>query len=133
MLFIFMCNFFNQELSGLYGGYLEPQTEFASLCIKKIFRFYPEHIRSKLQIILIGHSVVSFLLLVSQFTFVLNDTRKLQGGLISRGVVSLNYIDSRLISYIFTLATPNVKPGTVTGSFLSFYHYLGLLDCSYQF
>ncbi|XP_052740359.1 GPI inositol-deacylase isoform X2 [Bicyclus anynana] len=54
------CVNYNEELSGLYGGVLDSQTQFASACIKKILSLYKNNKYTKsvpTSIILIGHSM----------------------------------------------------------------------------
>ncbi|VVD00800.1 unnamed protein product [Leptidea sinapis] len=51
---------FNEELSGLYGGVLQSQTEFAAACISKVLSLYRNHRYSKIvpsSVVLIGHSM----------------------------------------------------------------------------
>ncbi|OWR55551.1 gpi inositol deacylase pgap1 [Danaus plexippus plexippus] len=51
---------YNEELSGLYGGVLQGQTEFASACINKILTLYKSNKYTKsvpTSVILIGHSM----------------------------------------------------------------------------
>uniref|UniRef100_A0A182T8C5 GPI inositol-deacylase n=1 Tax=Anopheles maculatus TaxID=74869 RepID=A0A182T8C5_9DIPT len=46
----------NEELSGVYGGFLQDQTEFLELCIQEIARLYGSRGRS-IRMFIIGHSV----------------------------------------------------------------------------
>lgn len=51
---------YNEELSGLFGGVLESQTDFAAACISKILSLYKNHKFTKTvptSVILIGHSM----------------------------------------------------------------------------
>ncbi|CAG4983045.1 unnamed protein product [Colias eurytheme] len=51
---------YNEELSGLYGGVLQSQTQFAAACVSKILSLYKNHKYTKLipsSVILIGHSM----------------------------------------------------------------------------
>ncbi|KAL0893128.1 hypothetical protein ABMA27_014761 [Loxostege sticticalis] len=51
---------YNEELSGLYGGVLQSQTEFAAACINKILSLYKGNRYTKnvpTSVILIGHSM----------------------------------------------------------------------------
>ncbi|XP_050345839.1 GPI inositol-deacylase isoform X2 [Nymphalis io] len=51
---------YNEELSGLYGGVLQSQTEFAAACVSKILSLYKSNGFTKsvpTSIILIGHSM----------------------------------------------------------------------------
>ncbi|KAJ0177266.1 hypothetical protein K1T71_007275 [Dendrolimus kikuchii] len=51
---------YNEELSGLYGGVLESQTDFAAACISKILNLYKNNKFTKTvpsSVILIGHSM----------------------------------------------------------------------------
>ncbi|KAJ2945870.1 hypothetical protein O0L34_g4777 [Tuta absoluta] len=51
---------YNEELSGLYGGVLQSQTEFAAACISRILRLYKSNRYTKnvpKSVILIGHSM----------------------------------------------------------------------------
>ncbi|XP_038211985.1 GPI inositol-deacylase isoform X2 [Zerene cesonia] len=51
---------YNEELSGLYGGVLQSQTQFAAACVTKILSLYKNHKYTKLipsSVILIGHSM----------------------------------------------------------------------------
>ena len=57
---MFLVNF-NEELSGLYGGVLQTQTQFAAACISKILNLYKSNRYTKsvpTSVILIGHSMV---------------------------------------------------------------------------
>uniref|UniRef100_A0AAG5DS14 GPI inositol-deacylase n=1 Tax=Anopheles atroparvus TaxID=41427 RepID=A0AAG5DS14_ANOAO len=46
----------NEELSGVYGGYLHDQTEFIELCVQAIVRLYGARGRST-RMVIVGHSV----------------------------------------------------------------------------
>ncbi|XP_031765165.2 GPI inositol-deacylase isoform X2 [Galleria mellonella] len=51
---------YNEELSGLYGGVLQKQTDFASACISRILNLYKSNKYTKTvptSVILIGHSM----------------------------------------------------------------------------
>ncbi|CAK1547233.1 unnamed protein product [Leptosia nina] len=51
---------YNEELSGLFGGVLQSQTEFAAACVHKILSLYKNHKYTKsvpTSVILIGHSM----------------------------------------------------------------------------
>ncbi|XP_045772052.1 GPI inositol-deacylase isoform X3 [Maniola jurtina] len=51
---------YNEELSGLYGGVLQSQTQFASACVAKILSLYKNNKYTKTvptSVILIGHSM----------------------------------------------------------------------------
>lgn len=53
---------FNEDLSGLYGGVLLSQTDYAAACIRKILSLYKTNAYTKTvptSVILIGHSMVS--------------------------------------------------------------------------
>lgn len=56
---------YNEELSGLYGGVLQSQTKFAAASVAAILNLYKSNKYTKSvpnSVILIGHSMVSFLL-----------------------------------------------------------------------
>lgn len=64
MINLFLVSY-NEELSGLYGGVLESQTQFTAACISAILDLYKGNKYTKSvpsSVILIGHSMVSFLL-----------------------------------------------------------------------
>ncbi|GFY57800.1 GPI inositol-deacylase [Trichonephila inaurata madagascariensis] len=84
-MFNFFAIDFNEEISGLYGGTLDDQTEFVYACIKRIQSLYS----SEKKLILIGHSM---------------------GGVISKAVFSLPSFDPADISLILTLAAPHKQP-----------------------
>uniref|UniRef100_A0A182WFP3 GPI inositol-deacylase n=1 Tax=Anopheles minimus TaxID=112268 RepID=A0A182WFP3_9DIPT len=46
----------NEELSGVYGGFLQDQTEFLELCIQEIVRLYGARGRT-IRMFIVGHSV----------------------------------------------------------------------------
>ncbi|CAM2698748.1 unnamed protein product [Rotaria socialis] len=75
---------FNEELSALFGGVLEQQTEFIAHAIKTIFSFY----KTKKTIILVGNSI---------------------GGLLSRAVFLQppDRFDPNTVRLIITQATPH--------------------------
>lgn len=61
MVYLFSVSY-NEELSGLYGGVLQSQTEFAAACISVILDLYKSNRYTKsvpTSVILIGHSMVS--------------------------------------------------------------------------
>ncbi|XP_054720836.1 GPI inositol-deacylase-like [Uloborus diversus] len=87
---------FNEEISGLYGGTLQEQTEFVAECINHIISIY-----SSKKIVLIGHSM---------------------GGVIAKAVFSLPFFHPNNVSLIITLASPLKKPVlAVDSAIVNFY------------
>lgn len=88
---------FNEELSALFGGVLDQQTEFVAHSIRTILSLY----KSKRTIILVGNSI---------------------GGLLSRAIF-IKSIDPSLVRLIITQATPHQAPVIHSDSYvLDFYH-----------
>uniref|UniRef100_A0A182RLM9 GPI inositol-deacylase n=1 Tax=Anopheles funestus TaxID=62324 RepID=A0A182RLM9_ANOFN len=86
----------NEELSGVYGGYLQDQTEFLELCIQEIARLYGARGRS-IRMFIVGHSV---------------------GGKLAQAVVTQRNI-GRHVAGIVTLSAPVDKPVAL----LDHYHH----------
>ncbi|XP_053660150.1 GPI inositol-deacylase [Anopheles marshallii] len=90
----------NEELSGVYGGYLQDQTEFLELCIQEIARLYGARGRS-IRMFIVGHSV---------------------GGKLAQAVVAQTGVRgniARHITGIVTLSAPVDKPVAL----LDHYHH----------
>lgn len=49
---------FHEEFSALYGGVLEQQTAFTSVCVKTILLLYKSTHHQQKSILIIGHSMV---------------------------------------------------------------------------
>lgn len=80
---------YQEELSALYGPFLNQQTEYLSHCITRILQCY-SHLKEKpISVIAVGHSM---------------------GGLVIRGLFSQPNFNPNLISTIINLATPQTKP-----------------------
>ncbi|KAG1705471.1 GPI inositol-deacylase [Nymphon striatum] len=108
---------FDEELSGLYGGVLEHQTEYISRiiypalviiseyvteCIKQILSLYQKKGIARDKIILYGHSM---------------------GGLIARAVFTHPDFDHNSVHLMINLATPNLAPVISIDKYLhKFYH-----------
>ncbi|KAG1705468.1 GPI inositol-deacylase [Nymphon striatum] len=84
---------FDEELSGLYGGVLEHQTEYVTECIKQILSLYQKKGIARDKIILYGHSM---------------------GGLIARAVFTHPDFDHNSVHLMINLATPNLAPGIIS-------------------
>uniref|UniRef100_A0A2M4BCA0 GPI inositol-deacylase n=1 Tax=Anopheles marajoara TaxID=58244 RepID=A0A2M4BCA0_9DIPT len=79
----------NEELSGVYGGYLQDQTDFLELCIQEIVRLYGAR---GARMFLVGHSV---------------------GGKLAQAVVALGGNGKRIerhVAGIVTISAPMDKP-----------------------
>uniref|UniRef100_A0A2M4AGR0 GPI inositol-deacylase n=1 Tax=Anopheles triannulatus TaxID=58253 RepID=A0A2M4AGR0_9DIPT len=79
----------NEELSGVYGGYLQDQTDFLELCIQEIVRLYGAR---GARMFLVGHSV---------------------GGKLAQAVVALGGEGKRMerhVAGIVTISAPMDKP-----------------------
>ncbi|UJR36520.1 hypothetical protein I4U23_029241 [Adineta vaga] len=90
---------FNEELSALFGGVLEQQTQFVAHAIRQILSLY----KTKQTIILVGNSI---------------------GGLLSRAVFTLpsNLFDPNTVRLIITQATPHQAPVIHSDSYvMNFY------------
>ncbi|XP_053681085.1 GPI inositol-deacylase [Anopheles nili] len=88
----------NEELSGVYGGYLQQQTEYVELCIQEILRLYGSRGHAT-SIIIIGHSV---------------------GGKIAQAVVTSGRGSiGRHVAGIITISAPVDKPVAL----IDHYHY----------
>uniref|UniRef100_A0A915I5K2 GPI inositol-deacylase n=1 Tax=Romanomermis culicivorax TaxID=13658 RepID=A0A915I5K2_ROMCU len=80
----------NEEFSAFSSMYLERQTKFVAVCIKKILAIYKRNtLFSKIAII--GHS---------------------QGGIIARYLLASKLIDPDSVNVIYELAAPILKPAT---------------------
>ena len=80
---------FDEDLSGLYGGLLMDQVDFVHSCLRYIIRMYQGNTIVPESVIVIGHSM---------------------GGMIARALFTLDNFQSKLVSIIITLGTPNVMP-----------------------
>ena len=81
---------YEEELSALYGPYLQRQTEFLYHSIRRILRCYKNLRKNQpTSVIAIGHSM---------------------GGLVIRGLFTLPKFKTNMISTIITLATPHLHP-----------------------
>ena len=81
---------YEEELSALYGPYLQRQTEFLYHSIRRILRCYKNLRKNQpTSVIAIGHSM---------------------GGLLIRGLFTLPKFKTNMISTIITLATPHLHP-----------------------
>ncbi|XP_052071301.1 GPI inositol-deacylase-like isoform X3 [Mytilus californianus] len=78
---------FNEELSALYGGMLQSQTEFVHECVKKILSLYESN--KPTSVVLVGHSM---------------------GGMIARALFTLPEFDQNSVNTIITQATPHQAP-----------------------
>ncbi|XP_063444450.1 GPI inositol-deacylase-like [Mytilus trossulus] len=78
---------FNEELSALYGGMLQSQTDFVHECVKKILSLYEYNKPSS--VLLVGHSM---------------------GGMIARALFTLPEFDQSSVNTIITQATPHQAP-----------------------
>ncbi|XP_040163104.1 GPI inositol-deacylase [Anopheles arabiensis] len=87
----------NEELSGVYGGYLQDQTEFLDLCIQEIVRLYGARGRAT-RLFIVGHSV---------------------GGKLAQAVVGARTSIGRHVAGIVTLSAPVDKPVAL----FDHYHY----------
>lgn len=76
---------FDEDLSGIFGGVLQEQTEFARLCITRILGLYTKATNPPTSVVLIGHSM---------------------GGIIARALFSLPNFDVKQVHTIITLGTP---------------------------
>ncbi|PIK34477.1 hypothetical protein BSL78_28697, partial [Apostichopus japonicus] len=83
-------NYFSVDLNGeknaLYGGFLLEQTEFVHQCIRHILSFYSEAKNKPKSVVVVGHSM---------------------GGVIARGLFTLEGFDPSLVHTIITQATPH--------------------------
>ncbi|XP_050081396.1 GPI inositol-deacylase [Anopheles maculipalpis] len=91
----------NEELSGVYGGFLQDQTEFLELCVQEIVRLYGARGRST-RMFIIGHSVGG----------------KLAQAVVAHGTGTRGSID-RHVAGIVTLSAPVDKPVAL----LDHYHH----------
>ena len=80
---------FKEELSGLRGSYLWSHTRFVHECIKIILQLYRGSNRGAHSLVLIGHSM---------------------GGVVARGLFTLQDFNRKSVSTIITLASPNMRP-----------------------
>uniref|UniRef100_A0A182QD08 GPI inositol-deacylase n=1 Tax=Anopheles farauti TaxID=69004 RepID=A0A182QD08_9DIPT len=78
----------NEELSGVYGGYLQDQTDFLELCVQEIARLYGSRGRTS-RIFIVGHSV---------------------GGKLAQAVVGRQGSVVRHVTGIITISAPVDKP-----------------------
>eukprot|EP00795_Rhopilema_esculentum_P007195 gene7194-12865_t len=80
---------FKEELSALKGSYLVSQTAFVNECLKLILEIYKKANKERHSVILIGHSM---------------------GGVIGRGLFTIQDFNPINVNTIITLATPNKHP-----------------------
>ncbi|XP_023930190.1 GPI inositol-deacylase-like [Lingula anatina] len=79
----------NEEMSGIYGGVLQDQTEFVHECIKAILKLYKSSTHIPDSVVVVGHSM---------------------GGMVARGLFTLPDFDPKLVHLIITQATPHRSP-----------------------
>lgn len=92
---------FNEDLSALYGGVLQDETEFVHTCIKKILRLYKNAENKPSTVILVGHSM---------------------GGMIARALFTLPDFDHTLVNTIITQSTPHQIPVLSVDSYMSSFY-----------
>lgn len=80
---------YEEELSALYGPFLQRQTQYLYHCIKRILRCYKHSKQTPQSVIAIGHSM---------------------GGLVIRGLYYLPNFNTNLVNTIITLASPHSEP-----------------------
>ena len=80
---------YEEELSALYGPYLNQQTQFLMYSIERIFDCYRYSQFKPTSVIAIGHSM---------------------GGLVIRGLLAMPTFEHRKISIVINLATPQNEP-----------------------
>ncbi|XP_033630467.1 GPI inositol-deacylase-like [Asterias rubens] len=80
---------FNEELTGVYGGTLDKQTEYVHECIKYILGLYKKKKNPPTSVVLVGHSM---------------------GGVIARALFTLPRFQRNLVHTIITQATPHTNP-----------------------
>ena len=98
---------FMEELTALRGSYLLSQTKFVHECIKVILKLYRESNANTHSLVLIGHSM---------------------GGVVARGLFTLQDFDKNSVSTIIALASPNLKPPVmVDQEMLQYYSSLNAL------
>ena len=79
---------FQEELSGIFGGVLKYQTEFAHFCVKHILSLYKQNV-SRTSVVLVGHSM---------------------GGIIARSLFAMSGFDPKMVHTVITQATPHQEP-----------------------
>uniref|UniRef100_A0A8D8JES3 GPI inositol-deacylase n=1 Tax=Culex pipiens TaxID=7175 RepID=A0A8D8JES3_CULPI len=79
---------FNEEYSGLYGGILNNQVEYVTICVRRILKLYERRVTVPVSIVLIGHSL---------------------GGKIAQAVAS-TYNLSSVINTIIAISAPIDNP-----------------------
>lgn len=94
---------YEEELSALYGPYLERQTQFLHHAILRILQCYDHLDKEKRpsSVVTIGHSM---------------------GGIVLRGLLTIPTFDHNLLSVIINLATPQVKPAVMLDEFISSFY-----------
>ena len=85
----------NEELTGIYGGTLQSQTEFVAAAIRHILSFYP----SGEQIFIVGHSM---------------------GGIVARSVMAQKLIEPGRVAFLVTLGSPHQAPVIPDPSLVNF-------------
>ncbi|XP_028397184.1 GPI inositol-deacylase-like [Dendronephthya gigantea] len=80
---------FDEDFSGLFGGVLMDQVNFVHSCLRHIIREYKGNKSGPESVILIGHSM---------------------GGMIARALFTLENFNSKFVSIIITLGTPQTTP-----------------------
>ncbi|KAK9500619.1 hypothetical protein O3M35_001854 [Rhynocoris fuscipes] len=89
----------NEDYSGIFGGFLQDQTQFVDICIKKILSLYRPESSTK-SVILIGHSM---------------------GGVIAKGLFLEPEFNKDSVKIIITLAAPH-SPALLLDSLLADYY-----------
>ncbi|XP_033108072.1 GPI inositol-deacylase-like [Anneissia japonica] len=77
------------ELAGMYGGFLQDQTEYVAHCIEHILSLYQHLKNPPTNVIIVGHSM---------------------GGLVARALFLTPNFNPKLVSTIITQATPHDSP-----------------------
>lgn len=89
----------NEDYSGIFGGFLNDQTKFVDICIKKILSLYRPEFSTK-SVILIGHSM---------------------GGVIAKGLFLEPNFNHNSVRIIITLAAPH-SPALLLDPLLASYY-----------
>ncbi len=90
----------DEDFSGLYGGVLMEQVNFVYSCLRHIIRMYER--KTSDSVILIGHSM---------------------GGMIARALFTLDNFQSKFVSVIVTLGTPQLAPVVPFDSHLNTFYF----------
>lgn len=79
---------FNEEFSALYGGYLQDQTQYLGICVRKVLSLYQHLPNGPQSVVIVGHSM---------------------GGKIAQALLTdFDYIN--LVNTVVMLSTPVDKP-----------------------